>query len=274
MASRIITQNILTGFATLISLFLLALAVYFFTPPRDIAERAALALATLDHARLTGQLEEHPLLSKLPLPDIADPAHRKALFIAALLPHIVRENGRIQDQRASAAVIPIGSTQYAVLAHAYGLAPDASRASLLRRIDSVPVSLALAQGAIESGWGTSRFSRQGNAFYGERTYDPEIPGLTPQDAFDEGPAFKVKSFSSVALSIRSYMKTINTHKTYAALRQQRADLRARGIQPTGMALALFLHGYSEIGDAYVMRIKAAIRINALSDYNEVQLASR
>jgi Bax protein len=274
MASRIIAQNFRTGFVTLFTLTLLALAVYFFAPPRDIAERAALAVTTLEQARLTGKLEEHALLSKLPLPDIADPTHRKALFIAALLPHIVRENARIQEQRASAAVVPIKSTQYAVLAHAYGLDPDASRASLLRRIDSVPVSLALAQGAIESGWGTSRFARYGNAFYGERTYDPDVPGLTPQDAFDEGPAFKVKSFSSVALSVRSYMKTINTHKTYAALRQQRADLRARGIQPTGVALAPFLHGYSEIGDAYVMRIKAAIRINALSDYNEVQLASQ
>lgn len=274
MASRIITQSIVSGFATLTSLIFLAVLAYWYAPPPDIASRAALAAASLNHARVAGVIEEHLILSKLPLPDVSDPSQRKALFIAALLPHIVRENDRIQRQRASVATIPIGSKQYVMLAQAYGLGPDASRASLLRRIDAIPVSLALAQGAIESGWGTSRFARLGNAFYGERTYDPEVPGMAPQGVVIEDPSFKVKSFPSAALSVRSFMKTINTHTAYSALRQQRADLRTRGIQPTGMALAAYLHGYSEIGDEYVMRIQATIRINMLNDYNEVQLASR
>lgn len=274
MAARIITHSILSGFATITSLMILAMVVYWVAPPRDVAERTALAIATLNQARLAGVIEEHFILSHVPLPDVADPSHRKALFIAALLPHIVRENDRIQRQRASAATIPIGSTQYAMLAQTYGLEPDASRASLLRRIDAIPVSLALAQAAIESGWGTSRFARLGNAFYGERTYDSEVPGLAPQGGIGEDPAFKVKSFPSMALSVRSFMKTINTHAAYSALRQQRADLRARGIQPTGMALAPYLHGYSEIGDEYILRIQATIRINSLNEYNDIKLASR
>ena len=274
MAARIITQSILSGFATITSLMILAMVAYWVAPPRDVAERSTLALATLHQARLAGVMEEHFVLSRMPLPDVADPSHRKALFIAALLPHIVRENERIQRQRASAATIPSASTQYAMLAQTYGLEPDASRASLLRRIDAIPVSLALGQAAIESGWGTSRFARLGNAFYGERTYDPEVPGMVPQGVGLEDLTFKVKSFSSAALSVRSFMKTINTHAAYSALRQQRADLRTRGIQPTGMALAAYLHGYSEIGDDYILRIQATIRINSLNEYNDIQLASR
>lgn len=273
MVTRIITNSILSGIATVIALILLSIAAIALKPPPNIAERAALAQTTLERARQSGLVSTSFALSELPLPDVQDASRRKALFIAALLPAIVRENTRIKAQRASASSISVSSAHYAMLARDYGLEPDAPRTALLRRIDTVPVSLALAQGAIESAWGTSRFARDGNAFYGERTFDPDAPGLVPQDPSDESPDFKVKSFSSAALSVRSYMKTLNTHSAYAALRQQRADMRAHNTLPTGLALAPYLHGYSEIGDEYVMRIKATIRFNELGDYNEVRLAT-
>lgn len=208
----------------------------------------------------------------LPLPTIKNVAQRKAQFILAMLPLIVRENKRLDEQRSRAHREPLGSIYYSALAHAYGLRPNVSRALLLSRIDIVPVSLVLAQAAIESGWGTSRFAREGNAYFGERSYDPDIAGIVPGSPPPGEPAFKVKSFPNAQLSVRSFMKTLNTVQVYRAMRQRRANLRWSGRKPTGLVLAPFLHGYSEIGSAYIERIIATIHTNQLSAYNDVKIA--
>ena len=204
----------------------------------------------------------------LPLAAVTDPAQRKAQFIAAMLPLITLENDRIERQRARAANAPEGSPHYNALAYGYGLKPGAPRAQLLSRIDIVPASLALAQGAIESGWGTSRFAQEGNAYFGERTYDADTPGITPRGALKDWPPFRVKSFPNAQVSIRSFMKTLNTHRTYAALRQRRAAMRTHNQRPTGLALAPFLLGYSEIGTSYMERVISTIRAGRMDAYDE------
>lgn len=245
---------------------LIYVAVIASTSTPDVTTQAHAARAILDHARATGILAQDPDLMALPLPDTNNPAQRKAIFFAALLPRIVRENARIIEQRTSAMHAREGGAQYAALAHAYGLHPNVPRAVLLSRIDIVPASLALAQGAIESAWGTSRFARQGNAYFGERTYDEERAGLTPNEMQDTDTPFKVKSFPRVYLSVRSFMKTLNTHPAYRALREQRATLRAQGQRPTGLALTPFLRSYSEIGGPYIRRVTAVIQRNRLEEF--------
>ncbi|KAF0169956.1 MAG: bax protein (hydrolyses peptidoglycan), partial [Rhodobacteraceae bacterium] len=114
---------------------------------------------------------------------------------------------------------------------------------------------------------------EGNAFFGERTYDDGAPGLIPVSLNASATPFKVKSFSSGRLSVRSFMKTLNTHAAYRAFRQQRAALRAEGVYPTGLGLAPFLHGYSEIGDLYIQRIVGTIYAGDLNAYDDLRLAN-
>lgn len=230
----------------------------------------ASASQALEHVRATQVTPANAVA--LPLPTIKNAANRKAQFILAMLPLIVRENDRLLVQRARGEREPIGSIYYSGLAYAYGLRPTVSRAVLLSHIDTVPVSLALAQAAIESGWGTSRFAREGNAYFGERSYDPDVAGLVPGAPKSGEPAFKVKSFPDAQLSVRSFMKTLNTVGAYRAMRQRRAAMRRAGQQPTGLALALYLHGYSEIGSTYIERIIATINTNQLSALNNVKIA--
>lgn len=251
-----------------------AIIPLLFPPALDVAARAKAAREMLASVRETRTVQPTPVLSQLPLPAVKSPARRKTLFIAAMLEPIVRENDRIAKQRDRAIRAPEGSPEYAALARAYGLHPNVPRSALLRRIDIVPASLALAQGAIESAWGTSRFAREGNAFFGERTYNEETPGLSPKSAETSQTPFKVKSFTHGHLSVRSFMKTLNTNPAYRALRQQRAALRAENMLPTGLALAPFLHGYSEIGAPYTKRVIATIHAGKLGTYDGLKLADQ
>lgn len=132
---------------------------------------------------------------------------------------------------------------------------------LLLRVDSVPLSLALAQAAKESGWGTSRFARDGNNLYGERCFDAGC-GLVP-GARSAALGHEVEKFGSPRQSVASYLNNINTHAEYKAFRRDRA--RSRGAKKTlsGIALAENLTQYSERRDVYVKEIQQLIRSNNL-----------
>ena len=139
---------------------------------------------------------------------------------------------------------------------------------LLRRADAIPVSLALAQGAIESGWGTSRFALQGNALFGQWAWD-QSAGLKPIEASNSRAV--VRSFPNLFGSVRAYMHNLNTHAQYARFRERRDLLRGRKRNDLGMQLSVFLDGYAEIGMAYVDKIQTIIRINDLGRYEAARL---
>jgi len=272
MSKYIKNKRIRIATTVLLAALLAWVGVIFFAPEPNVAVRAQAAKEMLERVRETRILHPVEALSTLPLPEAKSPAQRKALFIAAMLEPIARENARILKQRARVLQAPQGGQEYAALAQSYGLHATVARTLLLSRIDIVPASLTLAQGAIESAWGTSRFAQEGNAFFGERTYDEETPGLTPVLVNATAQPFKVKSFSDGHLSVRSFMYTLNTHPAYRAFRQQRAALRAEEVYPTGLSLAPFLHGYSEIGDVYIQRIVATIHAGDLGAYDDLRLA--
>ncbi len=234
----------------------------------DVNAHIASAQRLLKQAKNTRTVPRNSPIARAPLPVTTDTQTRKDLFIAKMLPLIVRENRRILAQRAEAQTLRRGTPRYGALAYGYGLKPTVSRAGLLRRIDIVPVALALAQAAIESAWGTSRFAHGGHAYFGERTYAPSARGLVPKAA----QGFKVKSFAAPFLSVRSYMKTLNTHRAYDTFRARRAALRAKKLQPTGLTLASTLVSYSEIGPEYPKRLVATIKSNRLWLYNDVTFA--
>lgn len=137
---------------------------------------------------------------------------------------------------------------------------------LLLRVDSVPLSLALAQAAKESGWGTSRFARDGNNLFGEWCFDKGC-GIVPA-ARAPGATHEVESFFSPARSVASYLRNINSHPKYADFRDARARLRSAGQAPSGSLLAEFMSQYSERRDAYVQELVQLIRTNGLHELDK------
>jgi Bax protein len=136
---------------------------------------------------------------------------------------------------------------------------------LLLRVDEVPASLALAQAAMESAWGTSRFAVQANNLFGQWCYQ-EGCGLVPLRR-NPGSKHEVAKFESVSDAIRSYLRNINTHRAYSGLREHRSGLLNQGNRVSGHLLAGNLIEYSELREAYVHEIQAIIRINKLDQYD-------
>ena len=136
---------------------------------------------------------------------------------------------------------------------------------LLRRVDAVPPSLALAQAAIESGWGTSRFAVEGNALFGQRTWD-RGDGIAPAERA-VGATHAVKAFPSLADSVGAYMLNLNRASAYRKFRDRRAELRRRGGPLSGLELAETLTLYSTERANYVRKVAAIIRQNRLQAFD-------
>jgi uncharacterized FlgJ-related protein len=141
---------------------------------------------------------------------------------------------------------------------------------LLTRVDEVPVSLVLAQAANESGWGTSRFAREGNALFGQWSFGGS--GMLPEEQRKSLGNYGVAAFESPLFSVVSYMRNLNSHPAYASLREIRAAERAAGEPLRGYELARGLDRYSERGQAYVDELHAIMRVNRLSPADETYLA--
>jgi Bax protein len=143
------------------------------------------------------------------------------------------------------------------------------RSLLLHRIDILPPSLVLAQAATESGWGTSRFAREGNNLFGQRTYRTGN-GIVPAQRA-EGATHEVKRFGTLFASVRSYMRNLNTHSAYRELREVRAKLRRSGRELNCLALASGLDAYSERNNDYIADVRSIIRANDLTRANAAVL---
>lgn len=132
---------------------------------------------------------------------------------------------------------------------------------LQRRLDEIPVSMVLAQAALESGWGTSRFAKDANNLFGQWCFDEGcgmVPGRRAQGARHE-----VRSFETVDEAIWAYFRNINTHPVYKPLRDIRESARNTGDDLSGLDLAAGLTRYSERGEAYIEEVRQVIRVNAL-----------
>lgn len=203
---------------------------------------------------------------------------RKEAFFEFMAPYVKEENTRIAKTRAQ--LLPmtevlerdlplsrIEAERLAVIAQEYrvdleqtGLLEGARE--LLRRVDSVPLSLALAQAANESAWGMSRFAREGNNIFGQWCFD-EGCGLVPEQRHRNA-THEVRAFHSVEASVRAYFRNLNTHESYASMRESRADMREEGRPLDALVLARGLLRYSERGVAYVNELQDIIRVNRLA----------
>ena len=136
---------------------------------------------------------------------------------------------------------------------------------LLTRADIIPPSLIMAQAANESAWGTSRFAKQGNNFFGMRTYEPGT-GIVPKRRAP-GATWEVAAYDSVSEGIGDYIHTLNTNPAYLQLRLIRRELRRKDSDITGGALAGGLLRYSEKGHEYISIVRSMIRSNDLESYD-------
>jgi Bax protein len=137
---------------------------------------------------------------------------------------------------------------------------------LLTHVDYVPPALILSQSANESAWGTSRFAKQANNFFGQWCFKKGC-GLIPLHR-NSGSKHEVRKFSSPQNSIRSYIRNINTGRAYASLRKLRAKNHNNKSLITGYDLAIGLIKYSQRGIAYIKEIRSMIRINKLTRYDQ------
>jgi len=140
---------------------------------------------------------------------------------------------------------------------------------LKKRVDIVPPSLALAQAAEESGWGTSRFAIRGNSLFGQ--WDFSGQGIKPREQRTELGDYGIAAFDSPQDSIEAYMLNLNTHSAYQRMRQKRAVFRQQHKQPTGWELAKTLDKYSERGTDYVKSLHAIMSYNRLNDTDQAYL---
>ena len=199
---------------------------------------------------------------------------RKELFIQIVLPLILQENNNIRLDRLKLFNIINKSNNSNVEKKwldkkykQYGVvSKDLSMLKI--RMDEIPTSLAIAQAAKETGWGTSRFAQDGNALFGQWTWSGE--GLKPKEA-DKSKGHKVMKFNVLQASVRAYQRNLNTHKSYKAFRKARADLRDTNQPLDSIYLSEYLDKYAETGQQYVNILKKIIKQNVLKDFDDARL---
>lgn len=233
----------------------------------------------LDGVRDGGDQVPRIVLANLPedMATIDSPESRKLFFITALLPIVLQANEDILQQRSFLRALrdaPVETwtaddhARIEWLAGVY-LTDPADVAELLRRVDTIPPSLALAQAAEESGWGTSRFVKEGNAVFGQWTFNDQI-GLVPTDRA-EGKFHLVRAYGGLFESVEAYMRNLNTHEAYTAFRNRRSYMRERMGDLEAPLLAATLLHYSERRAGYVKTIRGIITANGLSALDAAQL---
>jgi len=215
-------------------------------------------------------------VSQLPkdLKSIKSIKNRKELFIKITLPLIVQENDKLSSLNQNIKLIKSSFDQISRkeaiwvqnLMEEY---KAETLDSLLIKVDKIPVSLALAQAVIESGWGTSRFAYEGNALFGQYIWGKTNEGIIPNERETDA-KYKIKSFNSLGESVASYMKNLNTNFHYNEFRINRFVLRSNKIPLKGIYLAEFLSSYS-IEDDYIDKIKNIIEINNFQDFENLSI---
>ena len=139
-------------------------------------------------------------------------------------------------------------------------------------MDIIPPSLALAQAAEESGWGTSRFVVEGNALFGQWT-DNKKNGLIPLGRVINH-NYRIEAFQSLLDGVRAYARNLNTHRAYRSFRAGRSELRRSGKILSGQKLSLHLASYSERGENYIRSLQKIITSNSLEKFDHLKLGDR
>ncbi len=206
--------------------------------------------------------------------NIESTKQKKELFIGIVLPLIIDENNRILlDRKRLFAILNKNNNsdsekkwlnkkfkQYGVV--------NKDLTTLKIRMDTIPVSLVIAQAAKDTGWGTSRFALEGNALFGQWTWSKK--GIKPAEASKDS-KHKVMEFKVLQASVRAYQRNLNTHSGYKSFRKARAIQRDNNGSLNSLELVKYLDKYAETGKEYTIILKKIIEQNSLTDFDDAKL---
>ena len=223
-----------------------------------------------------GQKVKPIYLTKLPkdLKTLGDTKKKRELFIKIVLPLILDANKQITEDRKKLFKIlgknfnTVGERVWLNRRFKQYKIEDRDLAKLKMRMDTIPVSMALAQAANESGWGTSRFALEGNALFGQWTWSKK--GISPKNK-DPDQSHKVLQFQILKASVTAYKNNLNTHNAYREFREVRAKLRQENKKIIGLDLTKYIKNYAAIGEKYVAIIEDIIEKNSLTDFDNANL---
>ena len=218
-------------------------------------------------------------INRLPkqIKNIENVKERKKLFIQIVLPLIIEENIKIRLDRKKLFII-LNKNNNSIIEKKwldnkfkeYDV-KDNSLSDLKIRMDEIPVSLAIAQAATETGWGTSRFAQEGNALFGQWTWSGD--GIRPVAA-DSNSTHKVRKFKVLRASVRAYQKNLNTHSSYFDFRKKRAIQRDNNNKLNSLELVKYLDKYAETGIEYTKNLKKIIQQNFLTELDNVNILTK
>jgi Bax protein len=223
-----------------------------------------------------GQKVKPIYLTKLPkdLKTLGNTKKKRELFIKIVLPLILDENEKIQKDREKLFSIlnknfnTVGERVWLKRRFKEYKIEDKDLSKLKMRMNIIPASIALAQAANESGWGTSRFALEGNALFGQWTWSKK--GISPKNK-DPNKTHKVLQFQVLKASVRAYKNNLNTHNAYKEFREKRAQLSEDNNQIIGLNLAKYLKRYAADGEQYVKILEDIIIKNSLTDFDKANL---
>ena len=223
-----------------------------------------------------GQKVKPIYLTKLPkdLNSLGNTKKKRELFIQIILPLILDENNKIKEDRKKLFKIlgksfnTVGERVWLKRRFKEYKIEDQDLSKLKMRMDIIPVSIAIAQAANESGWGTSRFALEGNALFGQWTWSKK--GISPKNQ-DPNKTHKVLQFQILKASVRAYKNNLNTHNAYKEFREVRAQLREEKKSLNGLLLTQYLKKYASIGEKYVAILNDIIEKNSLTDFDKANL---
>ncbi len=201
---------------------------------------------------------------------------KKETFIKIVLPLIVAENERILADREK--LILLSNKKFTTDLEKQWMrqklleykVKKGNLKELLVRMDIIPTSIALAQAAKESGWGTSRFALEGNAIFGQWTWSGQ--GIAPLDR-ESNKSHKILKFPILRASVKAYQNNLNTHKSYSKFRQKRLTLREKNKKIKGLELTDTLNNYAQTGSEYTKKLNQIIKQNRLMDFEPVRLVN-
>ena len=206
--------------------------------------------------------------------NIENTKKRKNLFIQIILPLIIEENTKIKlDRKKLFVILNKNNNTKSDLEwigkkfKQYGVSKN-DFPTLKTRMDEVPVSLAIAQAAKETGWGTSRFAQKGNALFGQWTWSGD--GIKPAGA-EVDSTHKVASFKVLKASVKAYLRNLNTHPSYKQFRKERAIQRDNDEKLNSLELVKYLDKYAETGIEYTKILSKIIKQNSLTEFDDVKI---
>ncbi len=201
---------------------------------------------------------------------------KKETFIKIVLPLIVAENERILADREK--LLVLSDKKFTTDLEKQWIrqklleykVKKGNLKELVTRMDIIPTSIALAQAAKESGWGTSRFALEGNAIFGQWTWSGQ--GIAPLDR-ESNKNHKILKFPILRASVKAYQNNLNTHKSYTKFRQKRLTLRDKNKKIKGLELTETLNNYAQTGSEYTKILNQIIKQNRLMDFEPVRLVN-